>query len=127
MARILLVDDDEDVLSLLEATLAFGPHEVVMACDAESALDAFVRAPADVVVLDLGLPGTTGQELLARLRRAGSRCRVIVVTGSGPSLEQALRTAGADAYLTKPFGPLELLACVERAIHAAPATAEVAR
>ncbi len=126
MARLLLVDDDEDVLALLKATFAYGPHEVETACDAEMALDAFVRAPADLVVLDLGLPGTSGLELLARLRRAGSRCRVVVLTGEGPALEERVRAAGADGYLTKPFGPLELLTTIEAALGAA-APAQVGR
>lgn len=112
MAKLLIVDDDLLVRDLLQATFDFGAHEIAQASDGAAAIDAFTRAPADVVILDLDLPGLSGAEILRRLLQLGDP-RVIVLTGSGTGREALLRAAGADAYLTKPFSPVALIGAVE--------------
>lgn len=120
MARILLIDDDRTILELLEATLGGGPHEVVVAADASEAEGAVRSTPPDVILLDLDLPGSDGRQILEGVRGLGSRAPVIVLTGSGRARERELLSAGAQAYLTKPFSPLELIGRVE-AMLASPA------
>jgi DNA-binding response OmpR family regulator len=115
VARILIVDDDVIIRDLLLATLDFGEHELVHAPDGEAAVRAFQERPADLVLLDLDLPGIGGLDVLRRLR-AGHAPRVIVLTGSGREREPLLRQAGATGYLTKPFSPLELLGEIERVL-----------
>lgn len=116
MARILLVDDDETIRDLLEATLRFGAHEVDVAGDPGQIAAAFARSSPDLVVLDLDLPGTSGLQILERLRAGGATCHFVVLTGSGRAREQELRRAGAAAYLTKPFSPLELIAAIDEVL-----------
>lgn len=115
MARLLLVDDDPVVRELLVTTLDFGEHELEQAADGPSALASFVRRAADVVVLDLDLPGMDGVEILARLRELGAP-RVVVLTGAGRGREPLLRSLGAFGYLTKPFSPLALVSEIEAAL-----------
>lgn len=116
MARILVVDDDPAIRDLLLATLGFGAHEVLTAESGDEAVAQAGRAPPDVVVLDLDLPGQDGEAILRRLRGAGVQARVLVLTGSGRGREAAMRAAGAFDYLTKPFSPLELIARLEGAL-----------
>lgn len=113
MARILIVDDDHLVRDLLHATLSFGEQEIVEAPDGPTAFAAFKNAPPDVVILDLDLPDMSGLEVLQRLKAEGAKAPFIVLTGSGRGREEALRSAGAAGYLTKPFSPLELLGQIE--------------
>lgn len=115
MARLLIVDDDPMIRDLLMATLDFGEHDLEQAASGPAALETFGRRPADVVVLDLDLPGMDGAEILTRLREVGAP-RVIVLTGSGRGREPLLRALGAVGYLTKPFSPLELVAEIEAAL-----------
>jgi CheY-like chemotaxis protein len=112
LAKVLIVDDDLLVRDLLQATLDFGAHEIAQASDGPEAIDAFTRTPADVVILDLDLPGLGGAEILRHLRQLGDP-KVIVLTGSGPGREPLLRAAGAAGFLTKPFSPMALINAVE--------------
>lgn len=121
MSRILVIDDDGTILELLEATLGGGPHEVAVAGDAREAMEAVRASPPDLIVLDLDLPGSDGRQILEALHGLGSQAPVIVLTGSGRARERELLSAGAQAYLTKPFSPLELIGRVE-AMLAAPTT-----
>jgi diguanylate cyclase (GGDEF)-like protein len=114
-ARVLIVDDDERLRMLLRTTLEVIDIEIDEAADVASARLQVARNRPDVVVLDVSLPGPSGLELCAELKR-DPRTRhigIVVLTGSGEGHEAA-RTAGADAYLRKPFSPLDLLAVVER-------------
>ena len=115
--RILLVDDEPDLRTLLRVTFEEAEILVEEAASAREAEEAVARAVPDAIVLDLRMPVVDGAELCRRLR-ASPRTRelpVVILTGeSGESLERA-RAAGADAVVRKPFSPLELLAVVERA------------
>jgi diguanylate cyclase (GGDEF)-like protein len=116
-ARVLVVDDDERLRMLLRTTLEVIDIEIDEAADVASARLLVAKHRPDVVVLDVGLPGPSGLTLCAELK-SDPRTRhigVVVLTGAGEGHEAA-RTAGADAYLRKPFSPLDLLALVERLV-----------
>ncbi|MFL5576361.1 MAG: response regulator [Gemmatimonadaceae bacterium] len=127
MHRILVVEDTPAYAEALERTLALEGHQVLLARRAQEAIvRARVDAP-DLVVLDLGLPDRDGYHVLRELRERGFDAPVLIL--SARSLEadkvEGFRL-GADDYVTKPFGALELLARVSallrRARRAAPAT-----
>jgi putative nucleotidyltransferase with HDIG domain len=113
--RLLLVDDEPSLRKLLSATLDGFDMELEEAGSAAEAEAAIERRLPDVVVLDVAMPGTDGLELCRRLK-AAPRTRdvpVVLLTGSDAPAAAADR-CGADAYLRKPFRPLELLSVVER-------------
>ncbi|MEY9888217.1 DNA-binding response OmpR family regulator [Catenulispora sp. MAP5-51] len=108
-ARILVVEDDAGIAQSLVRGLARAGYVVDTASTGADALDA---PPADVVLLDLGLPDLDGVEVCRRLRRRGDAA-IIVVTARGEERDRvATLDEGADDYLVKPFGLAELLARV---------------
>jgi len=113
--RILLVDDDETLRRTLGIGLRAADHDVLIAADGRSALQALREDKPDLVVLDLGLPDLSGVEVLRRLR-SWSTVPVVVLSARAESSEkvQAL-DLGADDYVTKPFGMDELLARIRAA------------
>ena len=114
--RLLLVDDDAALRALLRATFEVVDVELDEADSAAAAQAAIGRARPDVIVLDVGMPGMNGLELCRRLKD-DPRTRdipIAVLTGTHGNNGEEARHAGADAFLLKPFSPLELLAVVER-------------
>lgn len=113
--RILLVDDDPTLRKTLSIGLRAEGHEVLVAADGRSALQAASEDEPDLVVLDLGLPDLSGVEVLRRLR-GWSRLPVVVLSARDGSSDkvQAL-DLGADDYVTKPFSADELLARIRAA------------
>ena len=108
--RVLVVDDDEQILRALRTSLRAHGYDVVAASDGESALDTAATAAPDLVVLDLGLPDIDGTEVIRRLR-AWSEVPVIVLSvRDGQEQKVGAFDLGADDYVTKPFGIEELLA-----------------
>ncbi|GLC24728.1 response regulator [Roseisolibacter agri] len=111
MHRILIVEDSTPLAEALERTLALEGHHVLLATRAQEALARATHEPPDLVVLDLGLPDRDGYHVLRELRGRGEECPVLIL--SARSLEsdkvEGFRL-GADDYVTKPFGALELLA-----------------
>ena len=95
-------------------------YEVAEAIDGHAALAAVRADPPTLVVLDLNLPGATGSEVLARLRRedATKTLPVIVVTAIGEEGRKRVLDLGADGYVTKPFSPGALLQTVEQVLQA---------
>ena len=110
MARILVVDDEPQILRALRINLRARGYDVDVADSGAAALRAAAGHPPDLVVLDLGLPDMEGTEVIAGLR-GWSGVPVIVLSGRAGSEEKvAALDAGADDYVTKPFGIDELLA-----------------
>lgn len=108
--RILVVDDDPGMVGAISALVGSAGHHVVTAYDGEAALRRFEDEPPDVVLLDLAMPGLDGVEVVRRIRRT-SRVPIIVLTGETDELAKVeALDAGADDYVTKPFGRQELLA-----------------
>jgi DNA-binding response OmpR family regulator len=121
--RILLVEDDDAFAAALSAGLTTAGYEVHRATGASQALRAMQDPqPADLVLLDLGLPGCEGLSVCARIRRLAA-VPLIVVTARGDlsSGVQGLR-CGADDYVVKPFALSELLARIEAVMRRAPST-----
>jgi two-component system, OmpR family, KDP operon response regulator KdpE len=116
MSRILVVDDDRQLLRALRINLATRGYEVQLAPDGSTALALAARQPPDLVIVDLGLPDMDGVEVVQGIR-GWSTVPVIVL--SARHLEQSkvrALDAGADDYVTKPFGMDELLARVRAAM-----------
>jgi response regulator RpfG family c-di-GMP phosphodiesterase len=114
--RLLLVDDDASLRELLRTTFKAVDVAVDEAEDAAAAAAAIAAHRPDVIVLDVHMPGIDGVELCRRLKSdpETSGIGIVLLTGSEGSTEAEAITAGADAYLLKPFSPLQLLAVVER-------------
>jgi response regulator RpfG family c-di-GMP phosphodiesterase len=114
--RILLVDDDPALRMLLRTTFEVADVDVVEADGADAARRRIRASRPDVIVLDVNMPGTTGLELCEELKAdpATSDIPVILLTGSSGGTTAAAKRVGADAFVRKPFSPLELLAVAER-------------
>jgi len=114
--RILLVDDDPALRTLLRTTFEVADVDVVEADGADAARRSIRAARPDVIVLDVNMPGTTGLELCEQLKvdPATSDIPIILLTGSTGGTTAAAKRVGADAFVRKPFSPLELLAVAER-------------
>jgi two-component system response regulator QseB len=114
--RLLLVEDDPMIGASVERSLRAAGHAVDWAKDGVSAADALRGEPYEAVVLDLGLPGRGGLDVLRDLRRRGDRTPVLVATARDAVADRvAGLDAGADDYLVKPFD-LEELAARLRAV-----------
>jgi two-component system response regulator MprA len=111
--RILVVDDEPAVRDAVDRALRLDGHEVALAHDGRQALDAVAAAPPDAVVLDLLMPQVDGLEVCRRMRAAGDRTPVLVLTARDAIADRVRGLdAGADDYLVKPFALEELLARV---------------
>jgi two-component system, OmpR family, KDP operon response regulator KdpE len=118
-ARILVVDDEPQILRSLRTTLAAHGYDVQTAATGEAALAAVDGRLPDLVVLDLVLPGVSGLEVCRRLR-ARSSLPIVVLSARGDERDKvAALDLGADDYLTKPFGVNELLARIRAALRRA--------
>jgi DNA-binding response OmpR family regulator len=111
--RILVVEDDAPVASVLERGLRLAGFDVVIVEDGESGADAWMAGGFATVVLDVMLPGLDGVELCRRMRRAGDSTPVVMLTArDDDELRRAGLAAGASAYFTKPFVYSDLVALV---------------
>jgi DNA-binding response OmpR family regulator len=114
MARVLVVEDNPDLAYGLRNSLEIAGYEVVVAVDGPSGVEQARIVDADVVVLDLMLPGMDGYRVLRTLREEGLGVPVLILTARGEEADKVLGfRLGADDYVTKPFGVLELLARIE--------------
>jgi two-component system response regulator CpxR len=110
MTRVLIVDDDTELLDLLRDYLAEEGFEVAAATDGESGARAALETTPDLVVLDVMLPRLNGFDALRRIRE-GSSVPVIMLTARGQEVDRIVGLElGADDYLPKPFNPRELVA-----------------
>ena len=126
--RILIVDDDEDIRKLLEEYLRKNGFDAHAVADGPAMREALAAKPANLVVLDLMLPGEDGLSLCRQLR-ARSQVPVLMLTAKGDPVDRIIGLEmGADDYLAKPFDPRELVARIRsilRRAKALPADTEI--
>jgi DNA-binding response OmpR family regulator len=112
MARILVVEDERELSSLIRQELRVAGHEVEQAYDGPSGVDAVDRIDPDLIVLDVMLPGFDGLEVLRRVRKTRAT-PILMLTARSTELDKVLGLElGADDYLTKPFSMREMIARV---------------
>jgi two-component system KDP operon response regulator KdpE len=115
-ARILLVDDEIAIQRAMGPLLRSRGYDVEVAGTGADALEAVQQRPPDLIVLDLGLPDIEGTEVCRRVR-AQSAAPIIILSARGAEADKvAVLDLGADDYVTKPFGPEELLARIRVAL-----------
>lgn len=119
--RLLVVDDERAIRRFLHASLAAHGYTVHEAASGEEALNEVVSLRPDIIILDLGLPGIDGIEVTRRLREWTKTPIIVLSVRDDEQAKVAALDAGADDYLTKPFGVSELMARLRVAIrHAVP-------
>ena len=121
MTRVLVVDDEPQILRALRINLRARQYEVATAANGAQALDEAAAHPPDLVILDLGLPDMDGVDVIGGLR-GWTAVPIIVLSGRADSTDKVeALDAGADDYVTKPFGMDELLARMRAAVRRTPA------
>ncbi|MEX2557498.1 MAG: response regulator transcription factor [Actinomycetota bacterium] len=120
MTRVLVVDDEPQIARALRVALSARGYDVDTAGNGETALERHASNPADVIVLDLGLPGIDGVEVTRRLRGWSQVPIIVLSVRDAQDDKVAALDAGADDYLTKPFGMDELLARIRAALRRIP-------
>src|SRR2546423_1734591 len=116
MTRVLVVDDEPQILRARRINLRVRDYDVHVAATGAEALEVAGRYPPDLVILDLGLPDLDGVEVIQGLR-GWTKAPIIVLSGRADSLDKVeALDAGADDYVTKPFGVEELLARMRAAV-----------
>ena len=116
MTRVLVVDDEPQILRALRINLRVRSYDVDVAATGSAALEAAAKHPPDLVILDLGLPDLDGVEVIEGLR-GWTQAPIIVLSGRADSTDKVeALDAGADDYVTKPFGMEELLARMRAAV-----------
>jgi two-component system, OmpR family, alkaline phosphatase synthesis response regulator PhoP len=116
MKRILLIEDDKDIVELVRYNLEKDGYQVVTATDGASGLAQIRKAPPDLLVLDLMLPKLSGLEICKEVRKDISlnRLPILILTAKGEEADRVVGLElGADDYVTKPFSPRELAARVK--------------
>src|SRR5438270_4054165 len=115
--KLLIADDEPALLELVAATLRSEEYELLEAVDGPQALEMVQREHPMLALLDVGMPGMSGLEVCRNIRQSPetSDTAVVILTASNePEHREAALAAGALAYLTKPFSPLQLLQLVEQ-------------
>lgn len=110
LSNVLVVEDNENLALALRHSLESDGHGVTLVHDGHAALEQALRAPGDLIVLDLMLPGLDGFAILRQLREAGDTTPVLILSARGEDVDriQGFRL-GADDYVVKPVGLVELL------------------
>jgi two-component system, OmpR family, KDP operon response regulator KdpE len=124
LPQLLIVDDDPQISRAVRTNLAARGYGVLTASNGETALDLLGRFNVDLVLLDLGLPGLDGQEVIKRVRSWSDVPIVVLSVREQQSDKVKALEAGADDYLTKPFGMAELLARIKAVMRRAGAGKE---
>lgn len=118
--RILVVDDEPQITRVLRRSLATDAYEVRVAGDGEAALELFTAWKPDLVVTDLSMPNMNGLELCRRLRAISSVPIIVLSVKGDERIKVEALDAGADDFVTKPFGMDELRARIRAALRRAP-------
>jgi two-component system, OmpR family, KDP operon response regulator KdpE len=127
MTRVLVIDDEAPILRALKINLTARKYDVSTAADGASGLAAMARERPDVLILDLGLPDMDGTDVIRGVRGWTSTPIIVLSAWGQESQKVAALDAGADDYVTKPFGMDELLARLRAAVRrASPAPDEPA-
>jgi len=127
VTRVLVVDDEPQILRALRINLRVRQYDVYTAATGAQALEVAAAHPPDLVILDLGLPDMDGVDVIGGLR-GWTAAPIIVLSGRTDSADKVeALDAGADDYVTKPFGVEELLARMRAAVRRTPAADEPAR
>jgi len=114
MKKILVVDDEPAIATLLEYNLQREHYEVTVAGDGEEALRLGLERPFDFIILDLMLPNLDGFEVTKKLRAADVTTPILILTAKDSETDKILGLElGADDYVTKPFSPREILARIK--------------
>lgn len=119
---VLVADDDEDILTLVALRFRRSGLEVILARDGEEALELIQTRVPDAAVLDIAMPKLTGLEVVRRLRDSEATKAIPIVLLTARAAEKDVELgldAGADEYITKPFSPQDLYACVQSVLGAA--------
>jgi len=120
MTRILVVEDESDIATVLEGDLKLEGYEVEVVGDGEAAIRLAREKPFDLILLDVMLPRKDGFDVCRELRRAGLRMPIILLTAKTQEAEKVLGLdLGADDYVTKPFSPKELRARIRAVLRRA--------
>lgn len=115
-ARILVVDDEPQIRRLLKVSLEAHDYRIVEAAGGQEGIRLAALEKPDLIVLDLGLPDLDGQEVIKRVREWSATPIVVLSVRADESDKVAALDAGADDYVTKPFGTAELLARIRAAL-----------
>jgi DNA-binding response OmpR family regulator len=117
-ARILVVEDEADILDLLTELLGESGYEVVRASDGREAIRALVHAQPDLVLLDVAMPELDGWQTLERIRDVSELPVLMLTARAGEDDKVRGLRAGANDYVTKPFSTRELLARIDALLRA---------
>lgn len=130
MVRILVIEDDPDVLLLCRVNLGFEGHEVLEAADGPQGLDRAIAERPDLIILDIMLPNSDGLTIIAELRKREETRQIPVIFLTAKVRAEDERRgweAGAAFYMTKPFSPAALSEVVARVASMPPAEREAQR
>lgn len=119
MKKILIVEDQEDIREVIRITLETEPYELHDAANGVDGLRLARQVKPDLVLSDVMMPGMDGLALCRSIKAETSlkRTKVILLSARGqPADRQAGNAAGADLYMAKPYGPLDLLAAIKRLV-----------
>jgi DNA-binding response OmpR family regulator len=117
MDKVLAIEDDPSVQRALRRTFETAGFDITVASDGSSAMDVFRSTSPRVVILDLRLPGRSGQDICREIKRQSPTVPILVLSAASDIVDKVLLLElGADDYVTKPFSPRELLARVRAAV-----------
>lgn len=115
--RILIAEDDKDILSLLRLYLEKDGFDVLFAEDGIVAFDMIEQEEPDLIISDIMMPGMNGYDLIQKIRKSRNNVPIIILSAKNQDNDKILGLdIGADDYMTKPFNPLELVAHVKAAL-----------
>lgn len=112
--KILLADDEPEMLELVADWLGRHGHKVDRASDGTRALDCLAKKSYDLAILDISMPEITGMEVLDHIRKTSPQTKIVLMTGYSYVEGDFAKALGADAYLSKPFSLLQVDDVVEK-------------